>query len=628
MQFKRSFIILVSLFTQVIFGQIDTKSIEQEFGLGETILKKKVSISFVYNEAAQKYFAKVSHRIDKLVLGNNEDDKGLIQVPFNEFQKLKLQKARYYKLDSIGNKTLIENVKVKYADTKDYFIKNIFYSDLKVKQFNCSVDLPENYVVSYTYDITYTDLKFLTTFYLQEVYAATQDVKISIRKNENVKLALFDFNLDDIDKTENETHIIYTGKNLKRYKPNHQSVNRSYYLPHFILSIHSVTRDKETTQILNSTDNLYHWYNSLIQELNPNQEYIQQLAKSIVGTGTTPEEKIERIFKWVQNNIQYVAFENGIAGFKPTESHKVAQLKYGDCKGMANLLVNLLQAEGFNASHAWIGTRSKNYTYNIPSLAVDNHMICGLTYKDKTYFLDGTSKSAVWSTPPPHLEGKEVLLAQGDQYQVLSIPVSNPTDNQLIINGNIDLQQEQPQISFTVELTGHFKHNYLSYIAYSNLKDRKNVPFYFIKKYLDGIKVNTISEPLISEDKITYTVSGLYMNCAKSDAKTTVFPFLSIFEYNPILEQAPPVYVNYPKSVEVTLEVKHGNKLPKEIYNKELLGNDAFNAVYYTEKKDEGFFIRQQLNLNLLNTSKEQQEDWNSFYNKTRAFNTIPLGYE
>ena len=113
---------------------------------------------------------------------------------------------------------------------------------------------------------------------------------------------------------------------------------------------------------------MYKWYNSLLNELDPNDAGLTKMANSITKNASTDKEKIRDIFTWVQNNVQYVAFEDGIAGFKPSEAHEVASLKYGDCKGMANLLVNLLKAEGLDARHAWIGTRMNNYNYKIPSL--------------------------------------------------------------------------------------------------------------------------------------------------------------------------------------------------------------------------------------------------------------------
>ncbi len=612
-----------------VSGQINIDEIEHQFGKGETSLKKRIKISFVYNENAQTYYAKVSYRFDKLFLKDDIlNSKGLIQVPFNKFQDLNLQKARYFKLDSIGNKTLIENVKVKYADVKDYFIKNIFYTDLKVKQFNCSVDLPKDYFVSYSYDIIYKDLKFLSSFYFQDAQEAVEDVKISIKKDKNIDFALFDFNLEQLEKNEDETYITYTGTNLQRYNSIANSVNNSYYLPHIIISVKSINTDNQVKMVLNSTDNLYNWYNTLIHSLSPNTTYINGLSKSIIGNTIKDEDKIDKIFKWVQSNIQYVAFENGIAGFKPTEAHEVAKLKYGDCKGMANLLVNLLRSEGFNAHHVWLGTRSNNYTYDIPSLVVDNHMICGLKFNDKTYYLDGTSKSATWYNPPAHIEGKEVMLANNETYKINTIKKSDPKDNVLAFIGVLDLNLPQPKITLNIELSGHFKQDFLSYLTYSSIKNKKNVPFYFIYDYINGIKVTHITKPVITADKITYTITGDYMKCAKNSKTTLVFPYLNIFEYKTISDNTPPLYIDYPKTIKTNIEVKNNGMYPQGNNQNLNIGGQAFSANYFTEQKGSTFYINQKLVFNLPHTSLSNQEEWNTFSDKIQAFNTYPLSYE
>ncbi len=628
------FLLILFSINTTVSGQININEIEKQFGIGETTLKKRIKIAFIYNEASQSYHAKVSYRLDKLYIKNNENlnenhsPKGLIQIPFNEFQDLKLQRARYFKLDSIGNKILIENVKVKYADVKDYFIKNIFYADLKVKQFNCSVDLPENYFVSYSYDVIYKDLKFLSSFYFQNQNEAVKDVKISVKKNSNIDLAFFDFNLQNLDKSEDETFIMYTGENLKRYNSISNAVNGSYYLPHVIVSVKSIRKNKNTETILNSATDLYNWYNVLISELSKDKSYTKTLANSIIGSSTNKEEKIERLFKWVQNNIQYIAFENGLAGFKPAEANEVAKLKYGDCKGIANLLVNLLRAEGFDAHHAWIGTRSNNYSYDIPSLVVDNHMICGLNFNNKTYYLDGTSKSATWYTAPAHLEGKEVMLANGDTFRIETIKPSNPQDNQLVFNGVLDLNKPQPQITLDIELTGHFKHDFISHQTYSSLKNKKNIPFYFLYNYLDGIKVTNISEPIITQEKITYTVTGDYLNSAKSSSGVTVFPFLTIFEYENITNHTPPIYIDYPKVISTNIKVENNGKSPIEHYEARRIGNDGLSATYESKPNNSDTYISQKIIFNLFYSSLDKQEEWNSFYNEVNAFNTYPLSYE
>ncbi len=624
--FSKTTLILFALFSFKLIGQIDIDRYEKKFGNGTTSLKKKIDIAFIYNETTKQYFAKVSHKYEKLFIGN-ESYKGLTQVPFNEFQKLNLEKARYYKFDSVGNKKLIENVKVRYADIKDYYINNVFYSDLKVKQFNCSVDLEEEYILNYSYNIKYNDLKFLTSFYLQDVNEAVEQVEITIKKDPNVQFSIFEFNLDNIKRTENDTHIKFKGSDLKRIKPLTTSVSGSYYLPHFILSVAEVKTKKAVTSILKTTNDLYNWYNSLIKELKPNKEALKKLSNSIIGNETNDPEKIEKIFKWIQNNIQYVAFENGIAGFKPTEANEVASLKYGDCKGMANLLVNLLKAQGFDARHTWVGTRAKNYNYSMPSLTVDNHMICALNFEGKYYYLDATSKSSDWNIIPSHLEGKEVLVANNDTYIINTLEKSDPENNKFLITGSIDLNKKIPEINLEIKLTGHFYRDFLSSITYTSVKTKKHIPYYFLSSYLDGIKINNISSVNTSNQMATINLTGTY-NKVAFGTKKVVFPFLDLFIYPRISKQNPPNYIDYPQMINSEIEIYNAGKLPKENYTSKQIGGEEHNAFYFTENNSGKVIVKQKILLNTLNSSLDENKSWNTFYDQINSFNNKPLSYD
>ena len=624
--FKTLSIFLFALCSCKLIGQIDIDNYTRKFGNGNITLRKKININFVFNETTKQYIAKVSHKYEKLYLKRNHS-KGLIQLPFNEFQELNLEKSRYYKLDSIGNKKLIENVKVKYADIKDYYINNIFYSDLKVKQFNCSVDLPEDYIVNYAYNEKYNDLKFLTSFYFQNANEAVEKVEISIKKNPNITFSIFEFNLDGITKTEDENYIKFKGANLKRFKSLPTSVNGSYYLPHIIVSVAETKAKKLVTPILKNTDNLYAWYSSLINELQPNVEFIKKLSKSIVGNETNETKKIEKIFTWVQRNIQYVAFENGIAGFKPTEANDVASLKYGDCKGMANLLVNLLKAQGLDARHVWIGTRAKNYNYNIPSLIVDNHMICGLYFNNKLHYLDATSKSALWNIAPAHLEGKQALIANNTTYEIQTVPLSNPESNNLLITGKIDLAKPKPEIELSFKLNGHFYRDFLSQLTYTSASNKKHVPYYIISDYLDGIKVNNISVIDNYKDTATIKMYGTYHNIAIG-SKKIIFPFLDLLIYPRISKNNPPNYIDYPQLIDAKIEISNAGKLPQENYTSKIMEGKNYNASFSTEKIANKFFVKQKISLNILNSSKSENNSWNTFVDQIDSYNNNKLSYD
>ena len=124
------------------------------------------------------------------------------------------------------------------------------------------------------------------------------------------------------------------------------------------------------------------------------------------------EAKARNIYKWVQQNIKYVAFENGMEGFIPREANLVCSRRYGDCKDMASIMTAMLQHAGVTAYFVWIGTRSLPYEYSqVPLPIADNHMISAIKLDTSFIFLDGTDSHCVFGTPPEHIQGKDALIA-------------------------------------------------------------------------------------------------------------------------------------------------------------------------------------------------------------------------
>src|SRR5690242_9074625 len=108
------------------------------------------------------------------------------------------------------------------------------------------------------------------------------------------------------------------------------------------------------------------------------KDKLQKQLTQITQGKTTDADKIKAIYYWVQDNIRYIAYEDGYSGYIPASAQEVLSKKYGDCKGMANLLTEFLKLAGYDAHFTWIGTRSIPYPQNTPALCVNNHAIVTL----------------------------------------------------------------------------------------------------------------------------------------------------------------------------------------------------------------------------------------------------------
>lgn len=142
-----------------------------------------------------------------------------------------------------------------------------------------------------------------------------------------------------------------------------------------------------------------------------------------ITAGCTDElEKIHRTYAYVQQNIRYIAFENGLAGHRPDRPAEVLRKRYGDCKGMALLLRTLLKAQGFDARMAYIGTDDiASSPDEVPTLAAINHAFCLLFHQGK--ILPGCHLPIPTARRHPQgIQGRKALVENGDSCLILTLP--------------------------------------------------------------------------------------------------------------------------------------------------------------------------------------------------------------
>ena len=319
-----------------------------------------------------------------------------VLVPVKDF--LKYEDGLFY-----NDEMSVENIKVLNPDKKevsiqklcgDYSSESIFHNDTKL----CVIKFPlaeKGKPFNYTFQENYHDVKYLTSFYfLQRFPVIERIVQFNIPSWLELDLREFNFEGYGIQKTKEKegdiTKVIFRITNTQAYKSEPHSPNHAISYPHIICVTKAFTETGKRNVLFENVKDLYGWYSTVCSEIGNDPETIKAKVAELTASKKTDLEKIENIFYWVQDNIRYIAFENGIMGFKPDAAQNVLKKKYGDCKGKANLLKTMLTIAGFDARLTWIGTSDLPYDYSLPSLAVDNHMICTIILNGKRFFLDGT----------------------------------------------------------------------------------------------------------------------------------------------------------------------------------------------------------------------------------------------
>lgn len=342
----------------------------------------------------------------------------------------------FHQVSNIQAATLLPNKKkfktIKVTDFKETFDKNsqVFYDDSKLITFMYPAIEPGAHTVL-EYEEKIRDARFMGSFFFSNHLPMVHgrftltldpgievDLKMLHDPGQKIKVSK--------DKVGTRIRYVYEVYDSEKFKAESQAPAIKYYTPHLNTVVRSYTNSKgAVVKVLSSTDDLYTWYKTFIKGLdNKEDESVKAIVATLVKGAKSEEEKVRRIFYWVQENIKYIAFEDGMRGLIPHSGAYVCEKRFGDCKDMASILVNMMQHAGIKGYFTWIGTRDIPYDYSeLPSPLVDNHMIATYISGGKTYFLDATAQYSPFEMPSSMIQGKQALIALNDQeYKIVRVP--------------------------------------------------------------------------------------------------------------------------------------------------------------------------------------------------------------
>lgn len=329
----------------------------------------------------------------------------------------------------------VNGSKAKYIQpTHDYYNSDgIFYSDARVCYFTLPLE-KKGSTSNVVFKKTCLDPRYFTSIFFTEPYAIEQkQVTITVPRWMKIEIKEYNFKGYQITKTVNnkgnEDVYTYTLSNIPAYVRERGAPGVTYVAPHLLIMTKYAEPDGKRITYFNTLADQYGWYHQLVKAVGNDAATVKAKAEEITKGITGDMEKVKAIFQWVQDNIRYIAYEDGIAGFKPEKAQEVLRKKYGDCKGMGNLTAEMLKSIGLDGRVCWLGTNHIAYDYSTPSLGVDNHMICAWLYKGKTYYLDATEKYIGFGEIAERIQGRQVLIEDGEKYLLQTIPVANVLQN-------------------------------------------------------------------------------------------------------------------------------------------------------------------------------------------------------
>ena len=545
---------------------------------------------------------------------------------YNKFSSITKIK-QYYKS---GNAFINYTAKNKPID-KSATSGDIFYDDSRVKYFNIIIPkMGMGAMVEIEKEIK--DTKYLTRVMFHSQYATSEKI-VRFKVPADVQLDFREMNFAGYTITKStETEgkkTVYTFK-MKDLPPLTNEDNAlpiGYTYPHVIVLVKSFTADGAPQKGFENSADLYKWYQYLYSKADNKTATLKPKVDELIRGKTNELEKAKSIFYWVQDNIRYIAFEDGYAGFVPQTVQDVFKNKYGDCKGMANLVTEMLKLAGLDAHMTWIGTKYLPYTYAIPSLCVDNHCISTVFIGGKTYFLDATENYVPIGEYAYRIQGKEAMVGKGENHQIIKVPVADINQNKILTQASFTLNDNILKGHLKVTFTGEERTGFHQYFQELPTDRKKEVLQKILEFGNDNLNAANVKTSDLSNREIPVVIEGdidLSNNIIREDKE--VYAGIDFFPrklsgFTPDEKRMNPYEFNriYTAEDEIELSVP-GYKIKDlpEAFTQQ--ATDYGFAGSYTQQGDK-IILKKSLAIKTGTIKKEEFTNWKDFLKKVKDFN-------
>jgi transglutaminase-like putative cysteine protease len=544
---------------------------------------------------------------------------------YDKFSTIKKFK-QYYK---------VNNSFMAYAKTpidKSATSGGIFFDDSRVQFY--SIMMPRMGLGSMVeVQKKYHDSKYLTRVMFHSYYPVKEKI-IRFKVPSWLQLDIREINFAGfkVEKKQEQEgkYIVYTYRmtDLPPLNSEEHALPVAYTWPHIIVLVKSFTANGTVQKGFENAGDLYQWYRFLYGQSKNETAAFKSKAEELARGKSSEAEKAKAIFYWVQDNVRYIAFEDGYAGFIPAAAQDVYKNKYGDCKGMANLLTEMLKIAGIKAHFTWIGTKHIPYDYTIPSVCVDNHCITTAYIGGKPVFLDATEKYNPMGEYAYRIQGKEVLVGKDEQHEIIKVPVAAPGQNKILTQASFALNDNVLKGHLKVTFSGEERTGFLQY--YHELPtDRKKE---FIQRVLefgnDNLFATNVKTSDFNNREIPVVIEGdidLSNNVIREDkevyAGIDFFP-RKLSSYMPDDKRMNPYEFNsvYTAEDEIELTLPPGYKVKDvpQAFN-QTASDYGFTGSYNVSGNK--VLLKKTLSISSGRIKKDDFGNWKDFLKKLKDFN-------
>ena len=259
-------------------------------------------------------------------------------------RNVKIKTLQVLAFDALGNQIK----KIKKNDFKDVSAVDggTLYSDSRVKYLEYTpIDYP--YTIQFTCETTTGNTAFIPSFVpIDDYFVSTEVSTYALNYPTNITIRKKEKNIEnrDIEIEAVAGRIFYKAKNMNALKPEEYSPPFREIIPKILVAANEFTYEGVYAEAENWNDFGKWVYFDLIESTIDLPESTAVYIQDLVKDEKTDIGKAKKIYQYVQDKVRYISVQVGIGGWKPFNASEVDRLGYGDCKGLTNYTMSLLES--------------------------------------------------------------------------------------------------------------------------------------------------------------------------------------------------------------------------------------------------------------------------------------------
>ncbi|WP_194766791.1 DUF3857 domain-containing transglutaminase family protein [Tamlana sp. I1] len=441
MNFKFCVNIYVLFTTMLVFGQ---ENLHQVNTIPPELLEKSNAVirlnEVTYNmESVQKMHVQGKRIITIL---NAHGDKH-IDAFMHYDGNIKIKDLKVLVYDAHGN--LID--KIKESDFKDVSAVSggTLYSDSRVKYLShTAINYP--YTIEFIYDFTDENTAFIRSFVpVNDFLVSVEKSSYTVNYPRDITIKTKEKNFDDfnLEKEEVEGIIHFEVKNIKAFKDEAYSPEFFDMAPMVLVTSTEFQLEGVQTKVETWNDFGNWMYHDLIKDTHDLSEATKAKIKALVKDEPNDYSKAKKIYEYVQNKTRYIGVQVGIGGWKPFNASEVDALGYGDCKGLTNYTLALLQAAGIKSNYTVVYAKASQRSFENDFVSMQgNHVILNIPMENEDVWLECTSQKLPFGFIGDFTDDRDVLVISPEGAEIKHTKKYTVEDNLQTIKANYVVSNE------------------------------------------------------------------------------------------------------------------------------------------------------------------------------------------